>query len=274
MSNYEVERFLDYLASSRKVSASTQSQALCALVFMYKHALNTELKDLKYGYAKKPVRVPQVISHNDAMALISLLHGEYQLVASLLYGSGLRINEVLSLRVKDIDFTNRSVFVFRGKGAKDRYTMLPRSVEEDLKRQIELTKKLHAKDIAEGYGNTSFPASLIKKYSSAAKDVSWYYIFPSSVRKTHYADGYVCRHHLSESSFRKQLRKALKLSNINKRVTSHTFRHSFATQVLSNGADIRTLQELMGHNDIRTTEIYLHVIGDKFAGSKSPVDFI
>jgi integron integrase len=273
MGNLEVEHFLSYLANTRKVSASTQTQALCALVFMYKHVLNMEIRDLKFGYAKKAKRLPQVISHDEALHIISILDSKYKLIAYLLYGAGLRINEAMSLRIKDIDFANQTIFVFRGKGAKDRYTLLPSSISDSLRAQIAISKRLHLKDLSEGYGGTSFPPSLIKKYASAATDVSWFYIFPSSVRTLHYADGYVCRHHLDASTFRKKLREALIKSNIDKRVTCHTFRHSFATQVLANGADIRSLQELMGHSDIRTTQIYTHIIGERFAGTKSPVDY-
>jgi integron integrase len=273
MKNLEIEAFLNHLANHRKVSSSTQTQALCALIFLYKYVLNIGIEDLKYGFSKKEKRLPTVISANEANHIVNLLSFKYRLICLLLYGAGLRISEALQLRIKDINYTNNTLFVFKGKGAKDRYTLLPEKVVPDLKKQITHSIKLHKKDTNEGYGLTSLPASLLKKYKTAAQDTSWQYIFPSSVRCHHPTDGYMCRHHLHESSFRKNLREAVKQSGINKRVTAHTFRHTFATLLLMNGTDIRTLQELLGHSDIRTTEIYTHVMGAKFAGTKSPVDF-
>lgn len=272
LGNLNIEAYLSYLANTRKVSASTQTQALCALIFVYKHVLDIEIKDLKYGFAKKPKRMPTVISASEARTIIELLPDKYRLIASLLYGAGLRINEALSLRIKDINFSNKTLFVYRGKGAKDRYTILPESVVPTLKLQIAESIRLHQKDKDEGHGLTSVPPSLIKKYKSAVKDTSWQYVFPSTVRCHHPIDGYICRHHLHVSAFRKNLRYAVKHSGVTKRVTAHTFRHTFATLLLMHGTDIRTLQELLGHSDIRTTEIYTHVVGARFAGTRSPID--
>jgi integron integrase len=273
LGNTEIEHFLHYLANDRKVSASTQTQALCALVFMYKKVLAIDISGLKYGHANKAKRLPIIIDMQEARLIIEYLTGKHQLIGKILLGAGLRINEALKLRIKDINFTNGTIFVFKGKGDKDRYTILPESIVPALKDQINYSIKLHGKDLREGHGLSSMPTSLIKKYKKAAKDQSWQYIFPSPVRCHHPIDGYVCRHHLHDSSFAKNLRRALKDSKINKRVTAHVFRHTFATQLLLNGTDIRTLQELLGHSDIRTTEIYTHVVGNKFAGTKSPVDF-
>jgi integron integrase len=212
------------------------------------------------------------MSAPEVLKILQNLTGIHHLIASILYGAGLRINEALSLRVKDIDFDNGTIFVFRGKGQKDRVSLLPKSISDDLKVQISKVKRIHAKDVAQGYGLTSLPPSLHKKYGQTLKDIHWQYIFPSTTRCKHPHDNYFCRHHLHESSFRKQLRTAVVQAQISKRVTAHTFRHSFATEMLKNGADIRTLQELMGHSDIRTTELYTHVIGERFARNTSPLD--
>lgn len=267
-----IEAFLSYIANEGKVSAATQNQALCALVFLYKRILLMEDLTLSFTYAKTPKRLPVVISHTQALEVIGGLQGKYWLIASLLFGSGLRINEALRLRIKDIDFEQNTIFVFKGKGGKDRYTLLPKSIIPELRSQIEYVKKLHKKDLNEGFGKTSLPPALNRKYKNVVKDACWQYIFPSAIRCKHPFDNYVCRHHLHESAFRKQLRAAVIASKIDKRITSHTFRHSFATHLLNNGCDIRTLQELLGHTDIKTTEIYTHIVGEKLAGTKSPLD--
>jgi len=272
MGKTEVEEFLSHLAANRKVSAATQNQALCGLVFLYKHVYDKGLEDMKYGFTKRERRLPTVLSVSELKKIIANLTGQHKILASLLYGSGLRINEALSLRIKDIDFSNKTIFVFRGKGKKDRYVFLPLSLCEQLKEQIEKVKWVHEKDVKAGYGNTSLPPSLHRKYGKALRDVAWQYVFISTTRCNHPYDGYICRHHLHESAFRKALRAAVIESDIDKRVTAHTFRHSFATTMLKSGADIKTVQELLGHKDLRTTEIYTHVIGDKFSGQTSPLD--
>ncbi|AWB65234.1 integron integrase [Saccharobesus litoralis] len=242
------------------------------MIFVYKNILKKETDNLNFRFTKRQISVPVVISQQEAISIINLMSGKYQLICSLLFGAGLRINEALRLRIKDLDFNNQSIFVFRGKGNKDRCTLLPLTLAPKLKNQINYATRLHHKDLSDGYGLTSLPISLIKKYGNAAKDLSWQYLFASSTRCMHPQDGYICRHHIHESAFRKQLRKAVLASGINKRVTAHTFKHSFATELLRNGADIRTVQELLGHNDVRTTEIYTHVIGSKFGYAKSPLD--
>ena len=272
LGNAEIEQFLNHLAMNRQVSAATQNQALCALIFMYKHVIKCEIVGLKYSQTKKPRRMPTVLDTQEVGKIIGLMKGKYKLITAVLYGSGLRIHEALRLRIKDIDFANKTVFVFRGKGGKDRYTLLPQTLIEPLKQQIELSKQVHKKDVQDGYGLTSLPPSLIRKYGNAAKDSAWQYLFTSSTRCEHPHDGYVCRHHIHQSAYRKQLRKAVVNSGISKRITAHTFRHSFATQLLLNGADIRTVQDLLGHSDVRTTEIYTHVIGSRFNGTASPLD--
>ncbi len=271
--NHEIENFLSHLANNRHVSAATQNQALCALIFMFRHILNREIEGLKYSFTKREVRMPTVLDATEAMSIISNMTGKYKLITSILYGSGLRINEALKLRVQDFNFGNKTIRVFRAKGNKDRYTILPESLVEPIQLQIELVRKIHHKDLDEGEGFTSVGPGLKKKLGNAIKDFHWQFIFPSSVRCMHPYDGYICRHHLHETAFRKNLRKAVIASKVSKRVTAHTFRHSFATQLLHMGTDIRTVQDLLGHSDLKTTEIYTHVLGSRFGFTRSPVDF-
>lgn len=269
----EVTAFLTHLAVDRHVTSSTQNIALCAIVFMYKHVFERELTLLPDTVrARAPKRVPTVLSHDEAMNIISQMSEKYRLMFSLLYGCGLRKSELLKLRIKDIDFASKSVFVFRGKGGKDRVTMLPNKLLPPIKDQIEKVRHIHQKDMTEGGGETSLPASLARKYPYAIKEFKWQYLFPSTNRCLHPVDSYYCRHHLHWTSLTKALRKAVKASKVTKHVTAHTFRHSFATQLLLSGADIRTVQELLGHNDLRTTQIYTHVIGQHSSGTISPMD--
>ncbi|WP_406667797.1 integron integrase [Gallaecimonas sp. GXIMD1310] len=272
MDNQHIEAFLNHLAANRKVSPATQNLALCAIVFMYRHVLHRELVGLAYGYAKAPRNLPTVLSPQEVNAILSFMRGQTKLLTALLYGSGLRIHEALRLRVKDVNFYDHSLFIFRGKGGKDRYTLLPEGLVTPLKAQIQTALTIHQQDLDEGYGSTSVLPSLHKKYGDSLKDFSWQYVFPSVTRCQHPHDGYICRHHLHPSSYRKQLRKAVLQAQINKRVTAHTFRHSFATRLLQQGTDIRTVQELLGHTDLKTTEIYTHVVGNRRAGTLSPVD--
>jgi len=270
----ELNHFLTHLAVNRGVSASTQNQALCAIVFMYKNLLSTEFKQIKFSYAKKPKNIPTVISPKEVRLILQHLPAPFKLIVSVLYGAGLRLNEALRLRIKDIDFDNKSIFVFRGKGQKDRITLLPSELEHSLVDQIIHAQNLHDRDLKDGYGLTSVPASLHRKYKAAMKDFAWQYIFPSTTKCVHPIDGYVCRHHIHPSSLSRHLRQATVKSGVVKKVSAHTFRHSFATDLLNNGTDIRTVQTLLGHNDLRTTEIYTHVIGQRHAGTVSPFDRI
>lgn len=273
MAEQEVTEFLTYLAVQRHVTASTQNLALCSIVFMYKHIFSRELTLLDdMVRAKAPTRVPVVLSNDEAMTIINTLKAPYWLMFSILYGCGLRKAELLRLRIKDIDFETQSIFVFRGKGGKDRVTMLPQTLSASLKEQVKIVEALHNKDLNEGEGKTSLPAGLARKYPYAITDFKWQYLFPSRNRCQHPTDGYFCRHHLHWTALSKVLRQAVKATGIRKHVTSHTFRHSFATQLLLNGADIRTVQELLGHNDLRTTQIYTHVIGQHSSGTISPID--
>ena len=273
MGEEEVSNFLSYLAVDRRVTSATQNLALCVIVFMYKHIFERELTLLDDTVrARAPKRVPVVLSNDEAVKLINLMPETYQLMFSILYGSGLRKAELLRLRIKDIDFDNQSIFVFRGKGKKDRVTMLPQTLVSLIREQISKVAEIHKKDIAEGEGKTSLPSGLARKYPYAITDFKWQYLFPSRNRCQHPTDGYYCRHHLHWTVLTKVLRKAVIKSGISKHVTAHTFRHSFATQLLLNGADIRTVQELLGHNDLKTTQIYTHVIGQHSSGTLSPID--
>ncbi len=272
MGNQEIERFLNHLAVNKQVSGSTQNQALCAIIFLYRYIIQREIIDLKYSFTKREKAMPTVLTHDEAKLIISQLTGKYWLIASLLYGCGLRINEALQLRIKDINLDDSTLFIFRGKGKKDRYTLLPKTLKFHISEQISQVKAKHTQDLSQGFGLTSLPPALIRKYGNAAKDISWQYLFPSSTRCTHPYDGYICRHHIHETSFRKQLRKAVMTAKVAKQVKAHTFRHTFATQLLLQGTDIRTVQELLGHTDLKTTELYTHVIGSRFSHTVSPVD--
>lgn len=272
MGNVELEQFLTYLAVDRKVSAATQNQALCGLIFMYRYVIEKDIEGLKYSFSKTPKRLPSVLCPSEVANILEHLNGKYWLLTALLYGCGFRIKEALALRVKDIDLHNQSIFIFRGKGSKDRYTILPAYLIPYIEKQIERAKQLHSNDLSKGHGLTSVPASLLRKYKSAMKDFSWQYLFPSSTRCIHPYDGYICRHHMHGTTYSKQLRKAVVKSDVIKRVSAHTFRHSFATNLLETGSDIRTVQELLGHADLKTTEIYTHVLGSRRAGTTSPID--
>jgi integron integrase len=240
---------------------------------MYKHVLHRELTLLPDTVrARAPKRLTTVLTHDEAMKLINTTSGHFKLMFSLLYGCGLRKAELLRLRIKDIDFESKNIFIFPGKGAKDRVKILPDGLVAPLKSQIDKVRATHDKDIAEGKGKTSLPSGLARKYPYAIKDFKWQYLFPSTVRCKHFVDGYYCRHHLHWTSLTKILRKVIKQSGICKHVTAHTFRHSFATQLLKGGTDIRTVQELLRHTDLKTTQIYTHLIGQHSFGTRSPID--
>ena len=274
MGNIEIEHFLNYLAMHRHVSASTQNLALCAIIFMYRHVIGQDIIGLAYSHSRVPKNLPTVLCENEVAQVLRYMRGEYWLINAILYGCGLRIQEAISLRIKDIDFSLNSILIFRGKGQKDRYTLLAKSLQDPIMQQIEKVRIIHQIDLNDGEGKTSDPPALHRKYKGALKDFSWQYLFPSHNRCIHPYDGYICRHHLHASTFSRHLRQAVQRSGVNKRITAHTFRHSFATRLLQSGTDIRTVQELLGHSDLRTTEIYTHVLGDRRAGTTSPLDFL
>jgi len=273
MGESEMSEFLTHLARDGKVAASTQNQALSALLFLYKEVLKQEVGRLEgVERAKKPMRLPVVLTQEEAGRVFGHLHGTARLMASLLYGSGLRLMECLRLRVKDIDFGYAQIRVCEGKGAKDRVTMLPVDLAQPLQRHLAKIKAQHEEDLESGFGAVHLPFGLERKWPNAAKEWSWQYVFPSSRLSLDPRSGRRQRHHIDESVLQTAVRQAVVASGINKPATCHTLRHSFATHVLENGYDIRTVQELLGHKDVSTTMIYTHVLNKPGRGVRSPLD--
>jgi integron integrase len=269
----EVQNFIIHLATKDNVSASTQNQALSAITFLYRHVLNTELKfptDTIRPAKSKPL--PVVLTVEEARAIINNMNGTQKLMAKILYGSGLRLMECLRLRVKDIDFGNHQIIVREGKGEKDRFTILPDSITQDLQSHLLVVKAIHEKDLKEGFGETSFSYALAKKYPNASKEWMWQYIFPASARSLDPISKKTKRHHIDPSVLQKAVRQSALSVGLTKPVSPHTFRHSFATHLLENGYDIRTVQELLGHKDVKTTMIYTHVLQRGGLAVKSPLD--
>ena len=271
----EIEAFLTHLAVDQKVAASTQNQAFSALLFLYREVLKKDLDGpIDAMRAKRPKRLPTVLTKEETLNVIGQLSGTHRLMANLLYGSGLRLMECLRLRVKDVDFAQRLIVVRDGKGMEDRVTMLPDSLVTPLQEHLQLVKRLHDEDLARGYGSVYLPFALERKYPNADQEWIWQYVFPSNRLSKDPRSGVVRRHHVSESGLQKAVKKAARLAGINKRVTCHTFRHSFATHLLEDGYDIRTVQELLGHKDVKTTMIYTHVLNRGPLAVRSPLDQI
>jgi len=268
----EIQVFLAHLASERRVAASTQNQALSAILFLYREVLHKEIEPVLLSSAKRPERLPTVLTHEEVLHVINHLSGAHKLMAQLLYGSGLRLMECIRLRIKDIDFEYKTITVRDGKGEKDRVTPLPDTITADLKRQMERARILHEQDLAEGYGEVYLPDALQRKYPNAARDLLWQYIFPAARRALDPRSGVERRHHLDETALQRTVKQATQKAGLHKRVSCHTFRHSFATHLLQNGYDIRTVQELLGHKDVRTTMIYTHVLQRGGLAVKSPLD--
>src|SRR5262245_23633709 len=268
----EVRDFLTALADRGKLSASSQTQALSALLFLYREVLGRDLAEVgPIIRAKQPTRLPVVLSHDEVRALLGRLHGSSRLVCALLYGSGLRLLEALTLRVKDLDLSRGEILVRRAKGAKDRVTMLPTALRADLEAHLEKVRRLHRRDLAQGGGKAPLPNAFERKAPKAALDWAWQYVFPASRR---YQDpaGDLRRNHLHESGVQRAVRSAVAEAGITKRATCHSLRHSFATHLLQDGYDIRTVQELLGHHDVATTMIYTHVLNKGGKGVRSPMD--
>ena len=273
MGGAEVEAFLTGLATRDRVAASTQSQALAALLFLYREVLGVELPWMENVVrAKGQRRLPVVLSRMEVARLLERLAGREWLMASLLYGSGLRLMECLRLRVKDVDFDRRELVVRCGKGGKDRRSMLPARVLEPLRRQLIAAQLVHQDDLAAGHGRTALPFALARKYPQADREWGWQYVFPASRRGVDPLDGTIRRHHLDETVLQQAVRRAVKAAGIDKPASCHTLRHSFATHLLESGYDIRTVQELLGHKDLATTQIYTHVLNRGAGGVLSPLD--
>jgi integron integrase len=273
MGRQEIAAFLTSLAVNQHVAASTQNQALSALLFLYRDVLDISL-DLPINAvrARQPKRFPTILTKDEALKVIGCLTGGHQLMAKLLFGSGLRLMECLRLRIKDIDFAQRQIVVRDGKGAEDRVTMLPSSLVTPLQGHLLRVKRLHERDVLRGYGSVYLPFTLERKYPQAHRRWIWQYVFPSERLSKDPRTGLVRRHHVSESSLQKAVNHAARLAEISKRVSCHTFRHSFATQLLRQGYDIRTVQELLGHKDVQTTMIYTHVLNRGKLAVRSPLD--
>ncbi len=272
MGKQEVENFLSFLVVERYASKSTQRTALNALIFLYREFLKIELGKLSFNLSQKYRRIPVVFSATEAKQVIQHMQGMTKLMIILMYGSGLRTSEVCSLRIKDIDFAMNQIIVREGKGLKDRITLLPTSVIEQLKEQIIKVEALHKVDLAAGYGEVYLPNALDKKYPNAATETAWQYLFPSTKIGADPRSGVLRRHHIHRSVLQKHTHKAIREAKIHKLCSCYTFRHTFATELLLKGYDIRTIQQLMGHADISTTEIYLHVVKQGGFGVKSPAD--
>jgi integron integrase len=268
-----LEAFLTDLATRQRVSASTQNQALSALLFLYREVLAIKLPWMENVVrAKGSRRLPVVLSRGEVALLLRNLSGRNWLMASLLYGSGLRLMECLRLRVKDVDIARNEITVREGKGAKDRRTVLPASLKDALLRQMEDVRVLHAADLDAGFGAVSLPFALARKYPNAPKELGWQYMFPATRRAVDPRDGNEKRHHLDEKVLQRAVSTSARAAGIRKPVSPHTLRHSFATHLLEAGADIRTIQELMGHKDVATTQIYTHVLNRGAGGVVSPLD--
>ncbi|MDI6697000.1 MAG: integron integrase [Anaerolineales bacterium] len=271
----EIQAFLTHLAVEKHVAASTQNQALSAIRFLYRHVLNLDIlisSDLIH--AEKSKTLPVVLTHQEAMAVIRQMNGTPQLMAKLLYGSGLRLMECLRLRVKDIDFSNQQILVRDGKGEDDRVTLLPLSIIPDLRLHLRSVFAVHQSDLRAGFGEVYLPYALARKYPNAAREFIWQYVFPASTRSTDPMSKKTMRHHADPSVLQKAIRQAAKAAGIQKPVSPHTFRHSFATHLLENGYDIRTVQELLGHKDVKTTMIYTRVLNKEPKAVRSPLDVL
>jgi integron integrase len=269
----EVEAYLSYLATSRNVASATQAQALAAILFLYKRVLNVDLPWLSnVTRARRPKRLPVVLTHDEVLRWLSELPDPYWLVASLFYGSGLRLLEGLRLRVKDVDLTQRRLLVRDGKGFKDRVTLLPKKLVAPMERQLRHVRDLHDQSIDRGHGGVELPYALERKYPRAHLDFAWQYVFPAAKPSRDPRTGVWRRHHLHEQSVQRVMREALRRARIEKPASCHTLRHCFATHMLESGSDIRTVQELMGHASVKTTQIYTHVLNRGGIAARSPLD--
>ena len=272
MGEKEIEEYLTFLAVKRKVAPATQSQALSSIIYLYKYILKRDIGEIQALRPRGSKHLPTVLTPDEASKILTLLTGQIQLMAKLLYGSGLRVSEVLRLRVKDIDFGQSQILVRDSKGNKDRVTMLPQSLTEPLREHLERVKILYDADQKNNVNGVELPHALARKYPNAGKEWAWQWVFPSDNLSKDPQTGIVRRHHRFGSSLRKRIKAAAKKAGIQKQVTPHTFRHSFATHLLENNYDIRTVQELLGHKSVKTTMIYTHVLNKGASAVQSPLD--
>jgi len=273
MGGAEVERFLSHLATEGDVAASTQNQALAALLFLYRQVLKADLPWMEEVVrAKRPRRVPTVLSREEVQRLLAAMDGRTWLLASLLYGTGMRLLECLRLRIKDVDFSRNEIIVRDGKGGKDRHTVLPRKLADPLLREVDRVRLLHAQDLAAGFGAVWLPHALARKYPNAPHAFGWQYLFPATKLSMDPLGGRKRRHHFDDAVLSRAIKRACRLAAIAKPVSAHTLRHSFATHMIEAGYDIRTVQELLGHKDVATTQIYTHVLNRGAGGVLSPLD--
>jgi integron integrase len=269
----EINAFLTRLAVKEDVSSSTQNQALAALLYLYRQVMGKEVEDLEdLIRAKKPKRLPIVLSRDEVRAVLSRLQGDKLIAASLMYGTGLRLAECLALRVQDIDFSRNEILIRNGKGGKDRVTMLPETLKDSLRKHLTLIKQTHDKDLADGWGAVPMPDALDRKYPNGSSEWAWQWVFPQERRWKDPKSGKQGRYHMDESVLQRAVHEAVLSAGITKRASCHSFRHSFATHLLEEGHDIRTVQELLGHTDVKTTMIYTHVLNRGPSGVRSPMD--
>jgi integron integrase len=273
MGEREINAFLTDLAVEKRVSASTQNQALAGLLFLYRTVLEREVGDLAGVIrARKPARVPTVMTRDEVRAVLSAMDGQYRLMASLMYGTGMRLSECLRLRVLDVDFGALEIIVHDGKGAKDRVTVLPESLVPALKAQMRNARRVHERDLADGWGRVVVPDALDRKYPNAPWEWRWQFVFPQQKRWVNPQTREQGRHHVDATLIQRAVKDAARRADVTKHVGCHTFRHSFATHLLEAGYDIRTIQELLGHKDVSTTMVYTHVLKRGGLGVRSPVD--
>ena len=269
----QINAFLKDLALKKHVSASTQNQALAALLFYFRYIKNTPILELgSVIHAKKKERIPVVFSREEVTKVIESMSGTKKLIAKLLYGTGMRLNEALSLRVLDLDFDQNEIIVRHGKGDKDRHVMIPQKLVPELKAHIEKVRQIHNKDLADGWGEVAIPGALARKYPGGSKEFKWQWLFPQKNRWTNPRTKEQGRWHLDESLMQRAVKQAVLEAGVNKNASCHTFRHSFATHLLEIGYDIRTIQELLGHSDVSTTMVYTHVLNRGTSGVVSPLD--